>query len=170
MWGHLAGEHLQQSSGYQLPNILATLFPLLNGFVVLSWPIPHGQALRTTLHAVWDELQALLPGLGLDIQLNCHLQDDVGVTGHDTLQVGRCTGCDGLHHSHNSRELGQGQGAASRTYKKLGHGRCSSTGSRMGCEINSSCSLDLPAPTKALHFSCSTQKQEEMLHLDSHMG
>lgn len=133
MWGHLVGGHLQQSSGCQVPNTLQAFFPCWMALLCCAVPF---LIVRTTFHVVWDELEALFPGLGLDIQLNCPLQDEVEVPGHENLQVGRCTECDGLCHSHGSRELGQAQGAASRTYKNwdMGHGTWSSTSSRTGCE------------------------------------
>lgn len=62
-----------RARGCQLPNILAIFFPILNGFVMLSWSIPCWQAPRSTLHGVYKELEAVPPGLQLGIQLNCHL-------------------------------------------------------------------------------------------------
>lgn len=160
---HLVGKHLQQSSGYQLPEFLATLFSLLNGLVVLGWPIPHCQ----------EHIPHSLGGAGnsssrLGTWHSAELSPP-GWSGSHRMWQSLSGKMDKVWWSLSSPEL-QGTCTGTRSNKKLGCGRCTSTGSRTVCERNSSCSLDLTAPSKALLFPCSTQRQEEILHPDSHMG
>lgn len=110
-----------------------SFFPTLNGFVALSWPVPRWQTPGFTSHGVYKEQEAVPPGLGLGIQLKCHLWDDGEVTGHDTLHVLRCTWYDGwcflgscwspafLQCQRTGTWTGTGQRTSEQD--KLGHGR-----------------------------------------------
>lgn len=65
VWGDTSQVSIYSRAGCcQLPSIL---FPIPNGFVMLSWPVPRWQAPRSMLHGVYKELEAVPPGLGLGI-------------------------------------------------------------------------------------------------------
>ena len=159
-----------RARGCQLPNILAIPFPILNGFVMLSWLVPCGQAPRSTCHGICKELEAVRSGLGLGIQLDYHWQVDGEVTGRDTLQVLACTWHDGscFLGSCWSPAFAQCQRPGTRTRTgprtseqdtQVGmreNRALASTGtsSRKVCEINGSFSPDLTTSSKALHIAC----------------
>lgn len=73
VWGHLTGGLLQQSSGlpaFKYPgNPFSHTEWLCDAYLARSWLAGP----RSALHKVCKELQDVPPGLGLGIQLKCHL-------------------------------------------------------------------------------------------------
>lgn len=169
MWGQLVGEHLWQSSGCQLPNILETLFYLLNGLVVLSWPIPPCQDHISSTQSgrswklffqTWD--------LTFSWTVTSRVKwESQGVTVSE-WEDARGVMVSVSPRAPGSWDRGKEQGAPCTRSWDVGDAPAQAAG--WSVRQTAPVSLDLPAPSKALHFPCSAQKQEEILHPDSHMG